>query len=103
MCSDGCQAVCELLCIFTPVSPQRVHLHFAPRSQGLGLWAGIDASGSLFELGWPKVASLLHGVWAAQHQAYLQGLQERLAGKQGLRLGLVWFGVGMDDWRVVVT
>ena len=49
--------------------------------QGPGLWAGIDAPGALFELGWPKVASLLHGVWAAQYQAYLQGLQERLAGE----------------------
>ncbi|PRW21088.1 Peptide-N(4)-(N-acetyl-beta-D-glucosaminyl)a sparagine amidase F [Chlorella sorokiniana] len=56
----------------------RVNVSFE-EEQGPGLWAGIDASGSLIELGWPKVASLLHGVWAAQYQAYLQGLQERLA------------------------
>ncbi len=53
-----------------------------PLLQGPGLWAGIDASGSLFELGWPKVASLLHGVWAAQYQAYLEGLQQWLAGER---------------------
>jgi hypothetical protein len=61
----------------------RVDVALAARP-GAALHAGVDAGGRLVEVGWLKFPSLLHVVWAAQWQDYLEALQRRLDAQPAL-------------------